>query len=545
MKNLPRIAFLAFSIALGATPLGVYAQTIDTAYAFKRDGVFGCSVNASYAMSVGALGAVGGVYVPVNDAAVTLNTGYLVYKECVLDGVTSREKENATANLLKQGVRDFVTGRDGRPRFPVDLSKETLDRNDAALLRYLTRNIQTMHKDILPVVRQALARSYQVGTRAPNQDLVCSFTGSLSGIRSGKDSGLQAVLVAASPSCNPLIAFDYLARPQVSEAIGADQSEMFARLGWSQGLYGVEEVDENGVRRTLTPGILVAASIQQLLGSGFAQLESANEIDQIIGALFAAVGNQMISDSRGLVGLLEGSASQPSYLDRVVSESASGLRNAAVNAGLQILNAARQVEGKYLELVTAIGNALVSAIEKLRSAERACWNILIPKVQEYAKTGECTTTKTGTNPDGSDIVSKKCEGEFELKIATSTAFSQPVINSQIAPLASTTAVNIDVSQRAVDLVEILITEITNITSITGQRLALQKLDVLVSQRALHTQGDIPPVQEQLENVQGALVTLIEDTIKAWGDSMDPNVGWCNVNNPAVIKMWAEKWKKKT
>jgi hypothetical protein len=312
----------------------------------------------------------------------------------------------------------------------------------------------------------------------------------------------------------------------------------------NDGLYGVEQVDEDGVRRTMTPGILVASYVQQVFGSGFRQLESANEIDQIIGALFAAVGNQMISDSKGLVGLVESSAEQPSYLDRVVSESASGLRDAAVNAGLQILNAARQVEGRYLELVRAIGAALASAIEKLRSAERACWGLIIPKVQEYAKTGECKVMKAGTNPDGSDIVTKTCEGEFELKIATSTAFSQSVINSQIAPLASTTAVNIEVSEKAVELVEVLIAEITNITSVTGQRQALQKLDVLVSQRALHTQGDIPPVQEQLENVQGALATLIEDTIKAWGDSMDPQVGWCNVNNPAVIKMWAEKWKKK-
>lgn len=510
------------------------AELADAAFAFKRDGIFGCSLQGSYSMSVGALGAVGGAYVPVNDAAVTLNTGYLVYKECVLDGVTSREKENATANLLRQGTRQFVTGRDGRPMFPVDLSKETLERNDAAVVRYLTTHLQTMNPSMMSAVRQALARNYQAGTRAPNKDLACPFAGDLRPISSGQSSGLQAVLLAANPSCNPLLAYDYLARPQMTGVIGADQSEMFTRLGWSNGIYGVEEIDENGVRRTLTPGAMVAASLQQLLGSGFEQLQSANEIDQIIGALFAAVGNQMVGDSRGLIGLVQSSGEQPSYLDRIVSESASGLRNAAINAGLQILNAARQVEGRYLEIVRAIGNALFSAMEKLRGAERACWNIIIPKVQEYAKKGGCVD----------DTATSTCSA-FEIKIATSTEFSQAVINANIAPLASTTVKNIEVSEKAVELVEMLIVDITNSSSITGQRNALQRLDTLVSQRALHTQGDIPPVQEQLENVQGALATLIEDTIKAWGDSMDTNVGWCNVNNPTVIKMWADKWKKKT
>src|SRR3990167_9643499 len=62
-------------------------QTFSEPKGFSRQGIFGCSQTGSYSMSVGTLGAMGGAFVPVNDAAVTLNTGYLVFKECVLRGI--------------------------------------------------------------------------------------------------------------------------------------------------------------------------------------------------------------------------------------------------------------------------------------------------------------------------------------------------------------------------------------------------------------------------------------------------------------------------
>ncbi|HEY4488462.1 MAG TPA: hypothetical protein VJB97_03010, partial [Candidatus Paceibacterota bacterium] len=75
------LASLSLSAHIASAQVNLdYSQT----YAFQRDGVFGCSLNGSYSMSVGTMSAMGGAYVPVNDASVTLNTGYLVYKECIL-----------------------------------------------------------------------------------------------------------------------------------------------------------------------------------------------------------------------------------------------------------------------------------------------------------------------------------------------------------------------------------------------------------------------------------------------------------------------------
>src|SRR4051812_17105738 len=110
-----RYSRIIISAAIIALPFFASAQTDTTnpntvtatadyssTYAFQKDGVFGCNLNGAYSMSVGALSATGGAYVPVNDAAVTLNTGYLVYKECVLRGIVVRQREGVTSALTKQ-----------------------------------------------------------------------------------------------------------------------------------------------------------------------------------------------------------------------------------------------------------------------------------------------------------------------------------------------------------------------------------------------------------------------------------------------------------
>ena len=39
-----------------------------------------------------------------------------------------------------------------------------------------------------------------------------------------------------------------------------------------------------------------------------------------------------------------------------------------------------------------------------------------------------------------------------------------------------------------------------------------------------------------------MASFVQETRSAWGDSPDPNVGWCNINNAAVTEMWTERWK---
>ena len=87
---------LLLILALVLSPLPALAQGTDPAYQYARKGIFDCNLNGAYAMSVGSMAATGGVYVPVADATVELNTGILVYKECILREIIVRQREAAT-----------------------------------------------------------------------------------------------------------------------------------------------------------------------------------------------------------------------------------------------------------------------------------------------------------------------------------------------------------------------------------------------------------------------------------------------------------------
>ena len=522
---------------------GTLSQTYTAAPGFSRNGIYGCNLTGSYSMSVGTLGAIGGAYVPVNDAAVTLNTGYLVYKECILKEVVNKIRIADTANTVKATTEQFTKGREGGAYFPVDYWSDLEKRSQEVMLNSI-RNGQfnAINPAFFNDIVREMQRSYYAQTRNRGASLACSYPGSseqLKSVLTGRNIvgfSFNDILALTDPNCIPLYAFNN-ANNMLLNDIAAGQQEMLTRLGWSNGIYGVEEVDEFGNRRTVTPGTLVEGDIKQKLQSGFAQQQAASDIGQMVGSFFANIGIQLISQNGGLLGLVQGSSGSPSYLSQVVAESTASLRDSAVNAALQILLAARQVEQAFIEATNATARILLDYMAKLRAAEQTCWNIIIPKVKEEVGATNCSPasdgTETCTTKDSSTI-----------KIATTTAASQGIITGQIAPLATTTASNNQQSIAALNALDKLITDVTNSNSPDAQRIALQALDELVAAKVLHTQYDQKAAEQRLAEVQNAAGSLVADTIKAWGDSTDPNIGWCNVNNPDVIKMWTDKWKNK-
>ena len=137
MNKIKRSNILVLAFALALLPMVSFAQQVTPGTAASSDnipnatvstpngnsttigipqgfsGIFSCNQNGAYAMSVGALGATGGVYVPVADASVELNTGTLVYKECILREVVDAEREAATAGFTQQATNNIQTGRNG------------------------------------------------------------------------------------------------------------------------------------------------------------------------------------------------------------------------------------------------------------------------------------------------------------------------------------------------------------------------------------------------------------------------------------------------
>jgi len=490
--------------------------------ALSREGIFGCLGQGARVANVGTLSAIGGVYVPVNDAAVTLNTGYLVYKECVLDGVSRRVAENATVALAAQTVRGISTGRNGEPQWSVNKDKEFGERALGVIVTELEteEEFSPMCQAFRSPVRRALARSYAKATSKAATSVTCPLPGTTAQ-RSAEDQAFTYDLWFGliEPTGNPLGA--YLSKQaEIDAEIARDNFNTRETLLASNNIYPIVTTNRDPRRQNIvTPGYLIASTLSQVSGSGFRQIETANEIDQMVENMWGAFGTSISTSATGVLGATLSSNGQASYIDRMSAAASAGLREAAVNAAIGILAAAREIEAVYRQAKQATANVLTGAIQELRAMENTCWGLIVPKVQEKASS----------------------EGR-SLRIATSTAFSQEIIDAQIQPLADSVLRELEVSTQTVQSINQLIAAVTNNSSPTNQRAALERLDALVASGQLHSPQQAQNANKQKDDVATALATLLSDTRTAWGDSTDPQVGWCNINNAAVIDRWYTAWR---
>lgn len=500
----------------------------------SNDGIFGCLGQGARVQNVGTRAALGGVYVPVNDAAVTLNTGFLVYKECILDGVARKIAESGTAELGRQNLNAIATGRGGSAQFVENPYEEIRRQRDIIIVDALTAHSSVLCPAFQTDVRAKIARSYMQQRNRPQQQFACSLPGE-------NASFYETLAALREPKNNPFgaqLIFD----AQIQATMAYNEYNQRERWVINDGFYDTVDDPNNPLgARILTPGYIIARSLEQMLGSGYRQLENASEIDQVVANLFGGLTTQLVSDTRGLIGLTQPLNGQASYVDRMVAQTSASVRTQAANAALAVIGAAREIEASYRQAKEGIATNLSNAIEKLRAAESQCWALIVPKVQERAGQGTQQCTQGQFLGQQQNCVT--IPGNIQLQIATSTQFSQAVIDANIAPLATTTVRDIRNSDAAIGLLNQLIASVSNSASQANQQQALLRLDTMVANRQLHTATDASNAMQQRDAVATALTKLVDDTIKTWGDDNDPNIGWCNVNNPAVIDRWLNEWRQ--
>ena len=499
----------------------VQDTTPGTGTTLSTNGIFGCRGQGAQIANVGTTRAIGGVYVPVNDAAVTLNTGYLVYKECVLDGMARSIAQNASAEATIQQYRSVMQqmNTQGGPLTNYDAFLQPY--NDQ-ILSNQARAIQNspMCGAFRGRVATALVRSLYT-TRNSNAAQACSMSDAQRAAMINGTAPVNFSTIVDFATDNEFQRLEQELANTLSRQARLEQN-MRDMVMMGRGMIPIFEPNQDPLAmRVVTPGFLIADAISQASGSGFRQLENANEIDQIVSNLWAGLTTQLVTSGGGIPGLFTGVGSTAGYIDRMVSATQASVRAGAANAAVAVLAGARQAEAAYLTAKQGIATALLGSADQLRSIENQCWGLIIPAVQTYAQTN----------------------GNPTLNIATSTQFSQPLIDAQIASAATTTSADILASQQALARLDQLIADVTNSASSAAQQQALVQLDQMVANNQLHTQQDAQNAATQRDSVTSVLTTLVNDTKVAWADSTDANVGWCNVNNTATVQRWFDAWRQ--
>lgn len=479
----------------------------------SNDGIFGCTGQGANISNVGTLVALGGVYVPVNDLAVTRNTGYLVYKECVLDAVARKISESAASDLSSQGIRAGTTGRNGGPQFPSNFAEESRRVNGIIELQHLDdSNVGVLCPAFKNPIRVASARVFIANQNQPNYAFTCTLPAA--------GASYYEKMAALKQPRNNAFGAQMILDAQIRTQMAYNEYNQRQRLLANNGFYDqVDNLEDPLGARVITPGYLIAQSLSQMIGSGFRQIENANEIDQVVSNFFGGLTTQLVSDTRGFTGLSQPVNGQPSYLDRMTAQTSAGVRQQAANVALQNIRGALLTEGRYRQAKEGIAVALTDAIKKLQNAENQCWNLIIPKVEAHAQ----------------------LNGNPPLTIATSTEFSKAVIDANILPAASTTIRDIRESEAALAILNELAASVSNSASATNQQQAILRLDGLVANQQLHTEQHAQNAEAARDTIVTAVTALVDKTLKDWGDSTDPSVGWCNVNENSVIERWFNEW----
>ncbi|OGH65907.1 MAG: hypothetical protein A3B83_05010 [Candidatus Magasanikbacteria bacterium RIFCSPHIGHO2_02_FULL_33_17] len=148
---------------------------------------------------------------------------------------------------------------------------------------------------------------------------------------------------------------------RINADINAEQSQLTREIDWGSGFRPLKKCDnveyyDEGTNETMveevcqnvTPGDAIASSLNKSLGAGQDALISADEINEIIGALFGQLLKQVMSDD-GLYGSYE-----KGYFDGVANEDVVGSGNTGVDGVIEqtknMIQRDIDKEQKYLDI---------------------------------------------------------------------------------------------------------------------------------------------------------------------------------------------------
>jgi len=267
--------------------------------------------------------------VPVNETGLNLiqNTNTSVQtsanstKEYALDQIGWIVSKVLISQMTRSIVNWINSGFNGNPSFVDDPGNFFLGVGDRVAGEFIEgSSLAFLCSPFRLDIKIALAVNYssrfEDKINCTLTDVINNVQGFLDGdFAQGGWDGLFAV--TQRPTNNPYGAY-LEANAGMSASISGAKSLNLLDLELGKGFLSLK--DENG--KIITPGSVINDQLSQVLGSGFRQLELADELDEIVGALAGQLVSQVLGGG-GLRGLSSGS-----YLNNLNTESSALLTEA-------------------------------------------------------------------------------------------------------------------------------------------------------------------------------------------------------------------------
>jgi hypothetical protein len=333
----------------------------------------------------------------------TLSTVALEQKELVLDGLFRNIAQKALQKMTGDILTYLNSGLDGNPAFVTDIRAYLREVSDDVAGNFIYGDaLSTICSPFQLDIRIALATYYQEqrsgGTKkklectinTPGVDMKAFLAGDFSA--GGWGTWFEISLNAKNTPIGAATA----AQVALNDSIIQKQDDALREADWGDGILPKKSCKTVGggssakeVCSITTPSPLMKDMFSKALGTGIDSLLNADEMNEVIGALFGNLANQAISGVNGILGLggnasfsnnSFGSSGSLSYLDALKEESAT---TKVGGVGDNKIQQALVTETKVLELELAIIEKVDEVTKlftnsKLPFTNNACWKLTMP-----------------------------------------------------------------------------------------------------------------------------------------------------------------------
>jgi hypothetical protein len=337
-------------------------------------------------------GGIGGiVFDPTNlTEAIVSNSliGALVTKEYALDGIAYGIARVIIQQMVQSVITWINSGFEGSPAFVTDLERYLQNVADQIVSDTLLGSDLAFLCDPFELdVRIAIAASYNasrdgLGDLPPPACTLDDVSDNIDGFLSGDftQGGWGAWFELTQGEANdPNRAF-FLTQYQLQKEIADEQREENQLLSFGDGFLSFRVCEETaaqgGARENCTvttPGRVIADQLNSSLNAGRDMLITADEIDEIIGALLAQLAQQALTGTFGLLGLggnsqftdaSYGDGSNLSYLDALAAEQVETSGGGAI-----VFDDAISQTERYITAVTEVDTAIADVREEYDDTE--------------------------------------------------------------------------------------------------------------------------------------------------------------------------------
>lgn len=297
--------------------------------------------------------------------AIEAATAGLASKELVLDGIAWAVAKRIVSQMTASIVNWINSGFKGSPAFVTDLKGFMLGVADIAfgdIMMELGGPFSFICSPFKLDIKLALAISYQ---QARNGYPACTLTGALANLKNfasgdfisgGWDAWFS---VTSNPAQYTPYGSILTAQGALTVKIAQTQDRQSKYLSYGNGFLSsldpnCKKVSGGNDCTIVTPGKVIQDALTFQLSTGPRSLIAADEIDEILGALFAQLAQQAITGTKGLLGMSANTGytnpgySGGSYLGAMQTEggNTSGMSSARFN---ELINATLATENRYLD----------------------------------------------------------------------------------------------------------------------------------------------------------------------------------------------------